>query len=112
METISDSKIKLGPGSHSVDQPVRLLLAVLGDAQSANLTAQKAASIEKRGGLAGPYKITGFVLANSGGDRCIVEMSAVRWLSMDEMWWLMHDSQSPIFEPNDKDLARRALDSE
>ena len=31
-----------------------------------------------------------FVLQNEKGDRCIVELSAVRWLSKDEMWALMH----------------------
>lgn len=69
------------------------LLAVLRDAQSADLTAMKAASIIKRSG----HKITGFVVCHpETGERCIVEMSACRWLTNAEMRWLMHVSESPL----------------
>lgn len=69
------------------------LLAVLRDVQSADLTAMKAASIIKRSG----HKITGFVVCHpETGERCIVEMSACRWLTNAEMWWLMHVSESPL----------------
>jgi hypothetical protein len=69
------------------------LLAVLGDAQAASLTANKTETIQTRDG----YRVTGFVLCHpETGARCLVEMSAVRWLSKDESWWLMHTSQSPL----------------
>lgn len=78
-------------------EPTRLstsdLLAVLRDAQSADLTAMKAASIINRSG----HKITGFVVCHpQTHERCIVEMSACRWLTNEEMWWLMHVSESPL----------------
>lgn len=70
-----------------------VLLAVLGDAPAARLTAEKSETVQKRDG----YRITGFVLHHpETGERCIVEMSAVRWLSKEESWWLMHESTSPI----------------
>lgn len=50
------------------------------------LTALKAAEICAMRG----FKPTGVVLQNEKGDRCIVELSAVRWLKKDEMWGLMH----------------------
>lgn len=69
------------------------LLAVLRDAQSADLTAMKTASIINRSG----HKITGFVVCHpETHERCIVEMSACRWLTNEEMWWLMHVSASPL----------------
>jgi len=69
------------------------LLAVLCDAQSADLTAMKTASIITLNG----HKITGFVVCHpETHDRCIVEMSACRWLTNEEMWWLMHVSESPL----------------
>jgi len=36
------------------------------------------------------YAITGFVLTNDYGDKCIVDMSAVRWLSDKEFFKMMH----------------------
>ena len=66
------------------------LLAVLRDACAADLTAEKSAVVMKRDG----YNITGFVLCHPvTGNRCIVEMSACRWLTKDESWWLMHISK-------------------
>lgn len=66
------------------------LLAVLRDAFAADLTAEKSAVVMKRDG----YNITGFVLCHPvTGNRCIVEMSACRWLTKDESWWLMHVSK-------------------
>lgn len=66
------------------------LLAVLRDAFAADLTAEKSAVVMKRDG----YNITGFVLCHPvTGNRCIVEMSACRWLTKDESWWLMHISK-------------------
>ncbi|UQN71777.1 hypothetical protein NUJ28_06170 [Burkholderia multivorans] len=50
------------------------------------LTDQKAAHIMQRDG----YKLTGVVLCRDDGARCIVESSAVRWLTKDESWALMH----------------------
>ncbi|MBN3757167.1 hypothetical protein G3N95_29790 [Paraburkholderia sp. Tr-20389] len=49
------------------------------------LTDMKANDIVKRDG----YKWTGVVLEKDGA-RCIVELSAVRWLTNDEMWNVMH----------------------
>ena len=73
------------------------LLAVLQDAQAADLTAEKSAVVMKRDG----YNITGFVLCHPvTGNRCIVEMSACRWLTKDESWWLMHISESPLAANN------------
>ena len=73
------------------------LLAGLGDVQAARLTAEKSETVQKRDG----YQITGFVLCHpETGARCIVEMSACRWLSKEESWWLMHESESPIHSAN------------
>lgn len=60
-------------------------------APARELTAKKADMIMRRDG----YKITGFVMRK---DRqvCIVDCSAVRWLSDKEMFWLMHNSKSPL----------------
>ncbi|MDR8102495.1 hypothetical protein KPB04_12230 [Burkholderia cenocepacia] len=57
------------------------------------LTDEKARHIMRRDG----YKLTGVVLATDDGARCIVEMGAMRWLSIDQWWALTH--------PND--LAQR-----
>jgi hypothetical protein len=50
------------------------------------LTELKAANIAKRDG----FRITGYVLTHEDGRKCIVDMSAVRWLDRDEFWRLMH----------------------
>lgn len=55
------------------------------------LTDMKANSIIERDG----YKLTGVVLRKDDGARCIVELSAVRWLSKDEMWSLMQPDAAP-----------------
>jgi YD repeat-containing protein len=78
-------------------EPTRLsssdLLAVLRNTPSADITAMKTASIINRSG----HKITGFVLCHpETQERCIVEMSACRWLTNEEMWRLMHVSESPL----------------
>lgn len=56
--------------------------ALVGD----GLTGRKAASIcqDRR------FKVSGVVLQNKVGERCIVELSAVRWMSKEDMWALMH----------------------
>jgi hypothetical protein len=36
------------------------------------------------------YKVTGFTLTNINGEKCVVDMSAVRWLTNSEFWDLMH----------------------
>ena len=89
-------------------EPQRLhpseLLAVLRAAPAADLTAEKSAVVMQRDG----YNVTGFVLCHPAtGNRCIVEMSACRWLTKDESWWLMHVSKelpTATDEPNDKAL--------
>jgi hypothetical protein len=59
-----------------------------------DLTAEKTARILEDG-----YEITGFVLKNEKYKTvCIVSRSAVRWLDDDEMYWLMQNSDSPIFK--------------
>ena len=66
------------------------LTAVLRDAFAADLTVEKTAVVMNRD----QYQITGFVLCHPvSGRRCIVEMSAVRWLTKEESWWLMHISK-------------------
>ena len=50
------------------------------------LTGHKAASIcQDRG-----FRVSGVVLQNEAGERCIVELSAVRWMSKHDIWTLMH----------------------
>ena len=74
------------------------LLNLLADAPAARLTAEQAQVVMSRDG----YKITGVVLCHPvSGDRCIVEMSACRWLTKAESWWLMHISKTlPAESPN------------
>lgn len=36
------------------------------------------------------FSVTGFVLTKENGDKCIVDMSAVRWMSRDEFFTMMH----------------------
>lgn len=56
---------------------------------AAALTARKAAAVVDTQG----YKISGLVVLNpETNGRGIIELSAVRWLDTDEMWWLMHTS--------------------
>lgn len=50
------------------------------------LTFEKIRHIIHRDG----FFITGFVLTRENGEKCIVDMSAVRWLSKDEFFNLMH----------------------
>ena len=46
------------------------------------------------------FYVTGFVLTQEDGDKCIVDMSAVRWLSMSEFHDLMHPPvESPTSAP-------------
>ncbi len=56
---------------------------------AARLTVEKTARIIEHSG----YKLSGFVVLNDETNaRGIIEMSAVRWLTNAEMWWLMHTS--------------------
>jgi len=72
------------------------LLAILGDIQSARLTAEKTKALMERDG----YIISGFTLVcPKTGRRAIVEMSSVRWLSKEESWLFMHKPQQPCL-PN------------
>jgi len=52
----------------------------------ARLTLMKSADICASHG----FEVSGFVLCHPDGRRCLVEKSAVRWLSNEEMWDLMH----------------------
>lgn len=41
--------------------------------------------------------VTGFMLTcPKTGEVGIVDKSAVRWLSKEDWWWLMHVSESPL----------------
>lgn len=77
-----------------------VLFGILGDRHKIRLTAQKAESVLSRDG----YQISGFVMTSPEGRTAIVDHACVRWLSRDEMWWLMHDSaqcdQPPINKPH------------
>lgn len=55
-----------------------------------NLTERKAAHIIERDG----YKATGYVMMNEQGEVCIVNKSAVRWLSKDAYWALMFPNEA------------------
>ena len=60
------------------------------------LTHRKAKGIIKDRG----YHVTGFVLSRPDGDKCIVDMSAVRWLTGKEFFEMMHPPVvSPTAEP-------------
>jgi hypothetical protein len=66
------------------------LLAVLSaDAQARHQTAMKTASIMTR-----DYKLTGFVVTNPFGHIGIIDKSACRWLTANEMDQLMHPRSS------------------
>ena len=70
-------------GAGALDANVRKSIELLvGD----GLTADKAAFICRRD----EFKVTGVVLSRPDGYRCIVELSAVRWLDKLQMWKLMH----------------------
>ena len=67
------------------------LRLLLGEAPAADLTALKTAIILERGGIQKGHQLTGFILCHpETGERCLVEMSACRWLTRDESWKLMH----------------------
>jgi hypothetical protein len=57
------------------------------------LTHSKAKHIITRDG----FSVTGFVLTKETGKKCLVDMSAVRWMSCDEFFKMMH----PESEAND-----------
>lgn len=59
-----------------------LIIGLTGD----RLTAVKAATVCKLHA----YTPSGVVLRNEIGDRCVVELGAVRWLSKEQTWGLMH----------------------
>ena len=73
------------------------LLAVMGE-NPCELTAKKTAWMMERDKM----QVTGFVVTSPTGLIGIVDKSAVRWLTDKEMWWLMHDSPTPIMTANDK----------
>ncbi|KVE37351.1 DUF551 domain-containing protein [Burkholderia sp. TSV86] len=66
------------------------------------LTDMKANDIIQRDG----YKMTGAVLCLEDGSRCIVELGAVRWLTRDESWALMHPRTAP--QPSQADAPAEA----
>jgi hypothetical protein len=89
---VKEDKLKPAPAVHSSG-----LLAVLGGtAPAKDMTALKAAAIIDRDG----GQVTGFIITQPSGDVGIVDKSAVRWLSKAELWWLMHESESPLHTAN------------
>ncbi len=81
------------------------LFEVMGETASTHLTAKKVAGILEMGV---GWQVSGFVLHQPDSNaRVIVEMSACRWLTNEEMWWLMHDSAQLDRQllPNDADQA-------
>ncbi len=40
------------------------------------------------------YQITGLVMTTPGGDKCIVDSSAVRWLTKEQSWEIMHNADA------------------
>ena len=66
------------------------LLSILGEnAQSKNLTAKKTNEIMQRD----KSVITGFVVTDAYGNVAIVDKSAVRWMSKDQLWQFFHSDQ-------------------
>lgn len=66
------------------------LLNTLGiNAEARDLTSEKTESILNR--FEGS-QISGFVVTLKGGNLCIIDKSACRWINKNEMWWLMHES--------------------
>jgi hypothetical protein len=61
------------------------------------MTRKKVESLTKSGNI----EISGNVLCRTDGQRAIVEMGAVRWLTNEEMWALMHPLQDllPAAQP-------------
>jgi hypothetical protein len=61
------------------------------------MTRKKVQSLTESGNL----EISGNVLCRNDGQRAIVEMGAVRWLTNEEMWALMHPLQEllPAAQP-------------
>jgi hypothetical protein len=61
------------------------------------MTRKKVESLTESGNL----EISGNVLCRNDGQRAIVEMGAVRWLTNEEMWALMHPLQDllPVAQP-------------
>lgn len=54
--------------------------------QVTQLTRRKAKQIIEQNG----FEVTGFVMTDENGKKCIVDMSAVRWMSRDEFYKIMH----------------------
>lgn len=67
------------------------------------LTRQKATHIIARDG----FQVSGVVLTKPNGSVCIVDKSAVRWLTGDELFRVMHPDAPP-----DGDAGRDRLDAE
>ena len=71
------------------------------------LTHRKAKGIIKDRG----YHVTGFVLSRPDGDKCIVDMSAVRWLTGKEFFEMMHPPVvSPTAEPARKPMTDEEME--
>jgi hypothetical protein len=66
------------------------------------LTHRKAKGIIKDRG----YHVTGFVLSRPDGDKSIVDMSAVRWLTGKEFFEMMHP---PVVSPTAEPAARKPM---
>jgi len=54
-----------------------------------DLTHKKTKQIIQRYG----FFVSGFVLTREDGSKCVVDMSAVRWMDADEFFKMMHPSE-------------------
>jgi hypothetical protein len=59
------------------------------------MTRKKVQSLTESGN----FEISGSVLCRNDGQRAIVEMGAVRWMTNEEMWALMHPLQDMLPKP-------------
>jgi hypothetical protein len=75
----------------SIGEPIEQAEYVRVDAHQTgdHMTDEKVNSIRQNG-----YKVSGVVMINEHGDRCIVELGAVRWINQEAMWLLMHPGYS------------------
>lgn len=71
-----------------------LKLPTISTEQVSPMTKRKTEDILERDNM----HVSGFVLMDSGGGRCIVENAVVRWLTLDQFHDLMHPGPSAILQ--------------
>ena len=89
--------LKLKAALAEPDAVGRAAIGATGD----RLTDSKALGIIARDG----YRHTGFVLSSDAADRekCIIDLSAVRWLDADSFWKIMHPTPTGALSSEDGD---------